>query len=180
MPLNPTRPKHSGAGAATTLDVLKAFWRGMRSYKLSLFIIVSGVVLARIVDIIVPIFYKRFFDVINVSSMSISAKAQELLHIIIIIFVLNLFIWIGYRLVNFASSHFQAMVMARLKQQAFDYMIEHSYAFYTNNFTGSLVQRVNRFARAFEKLSDRVTYEVLSLAIQITGICVVLWFVNPL
>ena len=174
------KPKHSGAGTATTWDVLKAFWRGMASYKVSLFLIILGVFLARTVDIIIPTFYKKFFDVINLSSVPVAERAAELLQIIVYIFLLNLGIWVGYRFVNFASSHFQAMVIARLKQQAFGYMIEHSYAFYANNFTGSLVQRVNRFARAFETLADRITYDVLAIAIQITGVCFVLWFINPL
>ena len=58
-------------------------------------------------------------------------------------------------------------------------MIEHSYSFFANSFTGSLVQRVNRFARAFDVLSDRLLWNVIPLIIQISGICIVLWFTKP-
>lgn len=174
-----SKPKHLGVGIATNLDVLKAFWSGVRHYKLSLFLILVGVLLARIFAIVIPVYYKKFFDVLNLTS-SVDSRAAELIHIILLILGLNLFIWVGYRFVNFASSHFQAMVIARLKQQAFEYMIDHSYAFYADSFTGSLVQRVNRFARAFETLADRITYDILTLAVHIVGVCIVLWFINPL
>ncbi len=171
--------KHSGAGLATTRDVFKAFWRGMSFHKRSLFFAVFGVALARAFSIIIPIYYKKFFDILNLAT-PIDIRAVQLTNLIIFIFGLNVIVWVGYRLGSFASIHFQARVIARLKQSAFDYMIEHSYAFYANNFTGSLVQKVNRFGRAFETLADRIVFDVLPLFSQITGVCIVLWFTNPL
>ncbi len=171
------KPKHKGAGEATTLDVLKAFWRGVRFYKPAFVLVVVGVGIARAVDIIIPLFYKRFFDIIGLS-LSVGDKTTLLINTIVIIFCFNLIIWVGYRMVGFAGAHLQAMAMAKLRQQSFEYMIDHSYSFYANNFTGSLVQRVNRFARAFERLMDRVTYNIIPLIIQITGVIIVLWFTS--
>ncbi|MCR4311578.1 MAG: ABC transporter transmembrane domain-containing protein, partial [Candidatus Taylorbacteria bacterium] len=174
-----SRVKHSGAGQATNLDVLRTFWRGMANYKLSLFLALFGVAVARIFSIITPIYYKRFFDVLSLP-ISIDDRAVQLMDLILLILILNGILWVGYRLGGFASVHFQAKVIARLKQQAFEYMVDHSYAFYANNFTGSLVQKVNRFARAFETLADRIIFDVLPLFFQITGVCIVLWFTNPI
>lgn len=174
-----SKVKHPWVGTATASDVLRAFWRGVRHHKLSLFLSIAGVSLARVFSIIIPIYYKKFFDALSINA-SVDIRAHELLAIISWIFLLNLVVWVGYRLGTFGSVYFQAKVIAKLKQQAFDYMIDHSYAFYANNFTGSLVQRVNRFARAFETLADRINYDVLPLAFQIAGICIVLWFTNPL
>lgn len=174
-----TKPKHSGAGLATTFDAFRAFWNGIRFHKLSLFFVLVGVILARIVAVITPVFYKQFFDTLNLAE-SIGARADELVRIIVLIFWFNVVLWAGYRFATFATTHFESMVIAKLKQQAFDYMIGHSYGFYANNFTGSLTQRVNRFARAFEVLADRIIYDVIPLGIQIAGVCIVLWFINPM
>lgn len=171
--------KHSGTGTATVFDVVRVFWQGIRLYKFSLFLTISGVIVARVVDIIVPLYYKRFFDTLGLSLPRVE-QTHELVRILVVIFVFHLVLWVGYRFAGFASAYFQSMVIAKLKQQAFEYMIEHSYAFYANNFTGSLVQRVNRFARAFERLADRITFDILALFIHITGVCVVLWFTSPL
>src|SRR3989338_2751841 len=172
------KTKHAYSGTATTIDVLKAFWRGMSRHKPTLFFSIFGVALARIFAIIIPIYYKKFFDILS-QVASVDARVAELISIITVILGFNLVVWAGYRLGTFASVHFQAKVIADLKQISFDYMIDHSYAFYANNFTGSLVQRVNRFARAFETLADRIIFDVLPLFFQISGVCVVLWFTNP-
>ncbi len=172
------KTKQTYSGTATTVDVLKAFWRGMSRHKPTLFFSVFGVALARVFSIIIPIYYKKFFDILS-QMVSVDARVVELMHIIIVILGFNLVVWAGYRLGTFATVHFESKVIADLKQISFDYMIEHSYAFYANNFTGSLVQRVNRFARAFETLADRIIYDVLPLFFQISGVCIVLWFTNP-
>src|SRR3989344_6546101 len=135
-------------------DVLAAFWRGIKPQKWGLFFIIFFMVLANIAAVVVPIFYKQFFDIISANGDK-SAIAGQLLTIIFEIAILNGFVWLFYRLVTIWNSTYQTGTIARLKQQAYDYLIEHSYSFFSNNFTGSLVQRVNRFARAFETLSDR-------------------------
>ena len=69
--------------------------------------------------------------------------------------------------------------MANLRRQAYGILMKHSYGFFTNNFTGSLVQRVGRYARAFEKLSDRFTWDVVPLAVRLVGIFIVTYTINP-
>src|SRR5581483_9243915 len=64
------------------------------------------------------------------------------------------------------------------KQQSYDYLMEHSYSFFANNFVGSLVQRVNRFARAFERFSDNVIWNILPLLVRVVSVLVVIFFVN--
>lgn len=155
-----------------------AFWNGIKYYKLHLVIVLAGISIANVFDIIIPLYYRRFFDTLTLS-ISVGDRATILIHLIFIIAGFNLIIWVSYRAVTFANVYFQASVMARLKQQAFEYMVDHSYAFYANSFTGSLVQRVNRFARAFEVLADRFLFNILPLVMRIAGIAVVMWFINP-
>lgn len=69
--------------------------------------------------------------------------------------------------------------MAKLRQKSFDYLMLHSYSFFTNNFTGSLVQRVNRFSRSFERLADSIVFNILPLFITIVISVVVTWFIAP-
>jgi ATP-binding cassette subfamily B protein len=158
-------------------DVLGAFWRGTKPQKWSLFLLFGFIVLASITTIIVPIFYKQFFDVISANGDK-SAIAVKLVGIIIQIAVLNGFVWLFYRIATFLNNSYQTGTIARLKQQSYDYLMEHSYGFFTNNFTGSLVQRVNRFARAFETLGDRLTWEVLPLIVKIISVITVVSFIN--
>src|SRR3989338_7018545 len=107
-----TKPKHSGAGDATTLDALRAFWGGVRLHKVSMFFVLLGVVLARVVAVIIPTFYKQFFDTLNLA-LPIGVRSEMLVKIIIYIFALNAVLWFGYRFATFATTHFESMVIAK-------------------------------------------------------------------
>lgn len=158
-------------------DISKAFWQGIRPYKWSLFFLIFGVVAVNIVGAIVPLFYKQFFDIITSGTDKIMI-GHVLIKIIVYIAMLHGVIWVLYRSYNFCNSNFQANVMAKLKQQAYDYLTQHSYGFFSNNFTGSLVQRVNRFARAFERMADRILWDMCSLFIKVISIIVIISFIN--
>ena len=68
--------------------------------------------------------------------------------------------------------------MANLRQQSYDHLMLHSYSFFTNNFAGSLVQKVNRFARAFERLTDDMMGSILPLLVRVVAILFVVFFIN--
>ncbi len=160
-------------------DVIKTFWQGMKPAQFWMWVIFLSVIFINIINAIIPIFYKKFFDVISKSSGPNSQTAEILFFIIIEIAILNGIVWTLWRLANHYNIIFEIGTIARLKQGAFDYIMEHSYGFFSNNFTGSLVQRVNRFARAFERLIDRLVYNILPLFVQITASVVIVWFVEP-
>jgi ATP-binding cassette subfamily B protein len=129
-------------------------------------------------EIFTPLFYKRFFDIL-VSASDKQVIAGQLIQTILIILAFNAAGWLLYRLAGFLNSYFETEVIASLRQRAFNYMIGHSYAFFANNFTGSLVQRVNRFARAFEHLADRILWNIVPLIIRTVGSLIVLYFISP-
>lgn len=158
-------------------DVFGAFWQGIKPRKWTLFVLILSIVLANLSLIAVPILYKHFFDVLSAGQKS-PQIVSDLLLIIIYIAALNGIGWWMYRIATWANNSFQPAVIASLKQRAYNYMIEHSYSFFTNNFTGSLVQKVNRFARAFEVLSDRLIWEILPLFIRAASIIIVVSFIN--
>ncbi|OGZ78185.1 MAG: hypothetical protein A2358_02440 [Candidatus Staskawiczbacteria bacterium RIFOXYB1_FULL_37_44] len=158
-------------------DVLRAFWRGIKPQKWWLFVIFISMVAASVTTIIVPIFYKQFFDVIAGAGDK-GEVARQLVFIILEVLVLDGVVWLGYRIATYANNIYQPTAIARLKQQSYDYLMQHSYSFFTNSFAGSLVQRVNRFARSFETLSDRLIWDVLPLVVRVISVLIVVFFIN--
>jgi ATP-binding cassette subfamily B protein len=158
-------------------DVLRLFWKMMKRHWLSVSVVVVGISIGNAIQIAVPIYYKRFFDLIS-SGRNPSDAAPELVHVLLIIFALNGILWIAFRTNDFTYIPFVAKVMARLRMTAFNYLIGHSYSFFSNSFTGGLTQRVNRLARAFENLADRFVFDIIPIFIKIVGVTIVLWFVN--
>lgn len=158
-------------------DVFSAFWQGMKSQKWRFFIMIISAILANIAAIIVPIFYKQFFDIIA-SGTDKTVILDNLLKIIIYIAILNGITWGFYRVASFTNNIYQPTVMAKLKQQSYDYLMQHSYSFFTSNFVGSIVQKVNRFARSFERLSDNLIWNLLPLLVRAVSIFIVVLFIN--
>ncbi len=161
----------------TLKDIVRFFWQGIKPIKWLLFSLVACIITLNILSVIAPIFYKQFFDTI-VKGGDKAVVSEQLLSIIISIAILHLFIWLLYRLGEFANNNYQPRAMARLKQNSYDYLIEHSYSFFAGNFVGSLVQRVNRFGRAFERLSDNLIWNIIPLSVKIISILVVVFFIN--
>ncbi|MEK7658796.1 MAG: ABC transporter ATP-binding protein [Patescibacteria group bacterium] len=158
-------------------DVLGAFWQGIKPQKWSLFFCIFAIFSAGAVAVAAPVLYKQFFDIIS-SASDKSSAAPGLLKIIVEIAILHAVMWVFYRMASFIYIGFQTNVIARLKQNSYDYLIEHSYNFFTNNFAGSLVQKVNRFARAFETLTDRILWDILPLFTKIFFIVIIVSFIN--
>ncbi|MDO8557021.1 MAG: ABC transporter ATP-binding protein [Candidatus Jorgensenbacteria bacterium] len=133
---------------------------------------------AQIINVTVPVYYKNFFDILG-KSTDPGASAPMLINIIVFILILHFINQIFWQTAQYIYTLMQSAVMARLKQGAFDYMIQHSHTFFANNFSGSLVQKVGRFSRAFEVLTDSVAFNLIPLVITILGSIWITWFIAP-
>jgi ATP-binding cassette subfamily B protein len=164
----------------TIWDVLKEYIVVSKQFKAKLFIcLITTIVLVVSGSIIVPIYYKQLFDILS-KSTDLIGSVPQLIRVIVYILILNMIWWIGFTIRNFIMARLQAGTMNKLRQNAYDYLIEHSYSFFSNNFGGSLVQRVNRFMRSFERVTDRLFFELFPIIIKVVGICIVLWYTNPI
>ncbi len=162
----------------STLSIYKTLWEGVRPYKGLYFTSLSCFTLSVILTNIVPIFYKQFFDALGSSKKPIEST-PILIHILGVILILHLIQWLFSRVGNRSQIAMQTYAMARLKQNAFNYMVKHSHNFFANNFTGSLVQRVNRFSRALERLADTIIYNIIPLFVTVTAAIIVTWQSAP-
>lgn len=168
----------SKVSKVTTGNVFNTYWVHARNYKiLALMVFVGTVVGVTLPSIITPIFYKRFFDTIQTST-DLALAGNELLSIILAIATLNLIGWFFFRTAWYCLAKFEADIMRDFRHACFDYIIHHSYSFFSNSFTGSLVQKINRSTRAFERLADRLFMDVVPLIIKVFGAVIVLSFVD--
>jgi ATP-binding cassette subfamily B protein len=160
-------------------DVMGAFWSGIKPQKWLLAIISLAIIVGSAIGVYIPVFYKKFFDIISVPGDS-GQIAQSLTSIIVQILFLQLVVWIFYRINGFGTVYFESKGIANLKQQSYEYLIDHSYSFFADNFAGSLVQKVNRFARAFEQLVDRIIWDILPLFTKLSLIFIILFLYNQI
>ncbi|MFA5070171.1 MAG: ABC transporter ATP-binding protein [Patescibacteria group bacterium] len=153
---------------------LAYYWRASLHYKKTLILTLVGVIGAAVMNVIVPLYLKKFVDLLT-SGQLISAVVSSLISVVVIITFLRLAQWIFYRLTTFSASNFQSKVMADLTEYCFAYLQKHSLGFFTENFVGSLVKKVKWFARSFEVITDRLFWDLGPLVINI-GIIIAILF----
>ena len=154
--------------------ILEIIWNGMRMYKWSVLLLVILSLTANICGVIVPLFYKSFFDVLAQTTPT-ADRGPELFQLILIIFAINGFSWLCWRVVVFVNNIFQPNVKKNLETNSFAYVLDHSYTFFSNAFVGSLVRKIHRLANAFEKLMDELLWNILSLVVIVIGNLIVLF-----
>ena len=162
--------------AITVRPVIRTFIRYVRHHPLLLFLSLFFSALVHVLKIIVPLFYKRFFDVLASTTPAFMDDAVEtLIGILFIIVGIGALGWVFRRISQFSSNYFQSRTMADITNGSFGYLFGHSHGFFINNFAGSLVRRVNRLVRAFEQVVDNTLWNIIPLAVTVIGILIVLF-----
>ena len=153
---------------ATNRDVLKIFWQHTRKYQGRTFLIFSLLFIATTVDLVVPWILKDLVD--TVATVTPSAEAWETLLKILGSFAIVYFIgYITWRSQGYIAADIQPRIMADLEKTAVRHMLGHSYRFFTDNFAGSLVRKVSRLSRGFERIFDETSYRFFPLFVIIIG-----------
>ena len=156
--------------------VIKSFWQVIRKFKISFFIVIITTSLAAALDVYVPFQYLKLWNILSVNNFSVVSLARS---VILLILILNLSRWIFRRIFGFYLAYFEANVIAGLREQSFSYLIGHSRSFFSDNFSGSLTQKINRYARAFEKLTDRMSVDAIPLLIRGVGTIIAIYTLFP-
>jgi len=152
-----------------TKETFKIFWKHLLEYKWAVVLIVISVIIANVGSILGYLLYKDFFDAL------VDTSNIELLKIILFkILVIYAVSWIFWRIAEYTTVYFQTNIMANLSNYCFAYLHKHSITFFNNNFVGSLVKRVNRFARSFEAVVDSIIWEFFQITINIGLIVIIL------
>lgn len=155
-----------------TSQTLKIYWQHAKKHPWLMFFTMLGIVFASGLEILKPLLYKQFFDLLPLGS----AQAPLLVWVLIKILALSLVYWALWRIGTFGAAAFQAKVMRDLLNTCFNYLQRHSYSFFTNNFAGSLVRKVNKYSRSFEMITDQFYWSIIPTFIRLTAICTIVMF----
>lgn len=88
-------------------------------------------------------------------------------------------IQVCWRGVDFSLIYLESHVMADITNTCFTYLEKHSYQFFSNSFTGSLVRKVTRLAKSYEDLTDKLIFNFLPLFVLIVGALAVISWRQP-
>ncbi|MCW1948897.1 MAG: ABC transporter ATP-binding protein/permease [Candidatus Shapirobacteria bacterium] len=160
-----------------TRKTLRFYWQTARSHKISLWLTVFSIAIANVVDSITPVYFKYFFNELS-SGQAREVIVKSLLSILVVIAGLSFTRWLLWRVGGFATNFFESISMGDLSKRCFEYLHRHSYAYFSNNFTGSVVKKTKSFVSSFEVLADQLFYELLPSTVKVLIITLVLAKVN--
>lgn len=160
------------------MTVLRLYGQSNRKYPWVTFFAVTFAVLASLSTVVAPYVFKKFLDLLG---QGVGAgQTVALYQNIVLFFTVSFLTWMFWRICYFTNSYLASHMLASLRQRAFAYLLDHSHSFFVNTFAGSLVQRVNRFAQGYDRLADRVLYDIIPIIVQVTFILVVMFNEQPL
>lgn len=169
----------SAYSGAFTKKTIAIYAKSVSKYPWLLLLLLITGILMQAAALAQPLFLREFFNLIaagDTSAPVVSVLASVLLTIGLIM-VGN---WIVVRLHISALVHLCARVMRDLYEHAFDYLIKHSYYFFTNQFAGTLTRRVGRFSKSFDTIFDAIVMQFLPALVFITGAILVIGMQNAL
>jgi ATP-binding cassette subfamily B protein len=156
--------------------VIKCFWQVIRHYKVSFFSFIFLVSIALVIDVYMPLQYLKLWNVLNKNDFTFVSEAQSIL---IFILILNAARLVLRRGGEFLNDYFVSNTMAGLRSQALSYMLGHSHSFFANNFSGSLTQKINKYARSFEKIMEKVVSDGMPLVFRGVGTIIAVYTLSP-
>lgn len=164
------------ASTVKTGRVLGVFFEQVKRYPWTGMMIVFGAAAASVFGVIAPIYYKRFFDLLQApGSAEASGPYNPLLYVLGIALVLKLAGWICWRISLLPNINFDVKIMRNLTSNAFSKVLHHSYSFFSNTFVGSLVRKVGRLERSYETIWENVVHVVIPISISVVGILYVVF-----
>lgn len=119
-----------------------------------IFIFILQAIRTFVSNILSPLLYKRILDVISETGIEKAMYAKDLYHSVFLIALFLPMGWVLSRFNQFMVSKFQSNVIRDLHDFSFKKLHNHSYMFFADNFSGSLVNKSRKFVRAFEVMHD--------------------------
>jgi len=157
--------------------VLGIYWESLRKFLPLLGLIILLTAGASVVAIIVPTYYKDFFNVFA-QGLSIDEAGALLFRAILVVLALDFFSIVSHRIGTFFLAALARDMMVDLRIRAFNHVIRHSHGYYSSVFVGALVQKLSRFQRSYDRLADSVIYYIIPTIVTLIGVVIVLFREN--
>lgn len=158
--------------------VLKLYAVSVKKFWPLGLLIIALTTIGNILAVVVPTYYKDFFNVLA-KGMTAEGAGGILLQAIAVILLFDVIAVVARRVGLLILVVFTKQIMVDLRIRAFNHVIEHSEHYYQSVFVGSLVQKLNRFARSYDRLADSVIFHILPTVVTLVGVVIVLYRESP-
>ncbi len=159
--------------------VLGYYWELMRIRKKTLvtvlFFYTIGIL---IVEIFLPLVAREIIDMMTASSVD-AIKPEELWWLFYVLVGLTVVHELSFRIADYTIVAFEARVYRQLSHTVMERLLQHSAAFFGNQFSGSLIAQAKRFVGNFTQLFETFVFHFWWSGWKVPAIIVTLFFLSP-
>lgn len=164
---------------STNLDVVKLFLRHLGRYKAMALFALFFSIAVNLIELVWPWFYKFLLDILTAADLPLEDRISRAVPILIAILLAKTGVQACWRCLDWTLIQLEARVMGDTAYTCFKYLERHSYQFFSNAFTGSLVRKSNRLVRGFEDLTDTLSYNLFPQVVLTLGTVGIITWKQP-
>lgn len=162
-----------------TQKTLAYFYGHTKRYSKVAVLMIFALIIGTTASMAWPIVFREFLAILSTDQAK-TVIIPALITTLLWIMLLEGIEWIGWRTAHYANNYLQSKVMTNISVECFEYLHKHSYRFFTNNFAGALVKKVSRLIRGFERVGDKIYWDLGSMGLRLLIILGTLTYLHPL
>ncbi len=145
--------------------VIKYFIKKSKPYKWLVFLSLLWSILVAWISIVYPIYQTKLVDIVSMTWIEKPEIVTMLLKVLLTIFILELLnIW-AWRMIWFPTIKFENDITKDVYEECFQYLHKHSYRFFSNNLSWSLIRKISKLADSYETVVDIFIFDILNMII---------------
>ncbi len=159
--------------------ILHYLWPQMKKHWVSFSLIFIGYGIGITFDTLLkPLIFTSIIDVMS-SGLPKDIILTQATYYFFITCVAVVMQNVGFRTGDFATTRFESKVMKHLYDFTFIRLMQHSYNFFSSNFSGSIIAKAKRLTRSFETFIDILSFQIWFSFFNLIGIFVILLYKVP-
>jgi len=153
--------------------VIKYFLKKSKPYKRFIFISILGRLIITTVWIVLPIYQTKLVDIVAMVWVERVELVAMLIRILLIILALDVVNIIARRMIWLPMIKYENDATKDIYEECFQYIHRHSYRFFSNNLSWSLIRKIGKLAGSYETVVDMFVFQILNIVISIPMTCII-------
>lgn len=159
-------------------SIFRHYWQFVWQYKWYQVTLLTAYTFGLVAVIaVVPVIYKNIIDTVSAAPEDAAATLWTLVGYLVCTYI---FTNIIFRVGDYCMIRSQSKILEGLSNYSLERLQNHSYSFFSNSFTGSLIAKTKRFVSAFETLHDQFVFAVWFGLIKLIAPMAVLFYYSPI
>lgn len=155
--------------------VFKSYLPYLKKYKASLFSMFFFGISWNLVDVFFPLYFLKLTKNIEITP---NFSFEQIKPMFVVLVLLMISRWVMRRIEGFIGDDFYSKIGYDIRVDVFSKIIRKTHNFFVDNFTGSLLNKINRYVGTFYNVTTTFFEKVLPFVFKIFGIIVAISFIN--